>query len=294
MTTGLQVVETGEIVQQMTAEEASSVTTQIVVKLDAIADNLQAVMPLIRTAITRQAHVALGYASPGAYVADRFGGALSRLGADLRREVVRELTEAGLSTRAIAPVFNVSQKTIVKDRQVIPPVSPGAETPPPTIPQGEAVSRDVGGGPDPEPVLSQEDCEELDDEASDALAERIAAELAASDRDYLGRAHEAVLAALPVVGEPNEKPVVQPPRITGTDGKSYPAPTEQKKPNRRPITDAARDAGWELRKTVEKLGRLLNDDRFNRNREEMAVQLRGHLTYAIDSCQGFLDRLPNS
>ena len=48
-------------------------------------------------------------------IADRFGGSLSKLGIQLRREVVRELTDAGLSTRAIAPVFDVSRQMISKD-----------------------------------------------------------------------------------------------------------------------------------------------------------------------------------
>ena len=40
----------------------------------------------------------------------------------------------------------------------------------PTIPQGEPVSRAVDGG-STEPVLTQEDCEDLDDEATDRLAD---------------------------------------------------------------------------------------------------------------------------
>lgn len=140
----LEIVETGEIVQPMGAEEASSITTQIVVKLDAIADNYQAVMPLIREAITRQAHLALGYASAGAYVSDRFGKALSRLGIDTRRQVVKELTEAGLSTRAIAPIVGVSHKTIVTDRQVVPAVPPESSL-------------------DDDPALTDEECEALAD-----------------------------------------------------------------------------------------------------------------------------------
>ncbi len=250
----------GEVIQQMTPEEASSITTQIAVKLDAIAENYQAVMPLIREAITRQAHFVLGYASPGAYVADQFGNALSRLGVDLRREVVKELSGAGLSTRAIGAALGVDQKTVVNDRRAgeensSPAVEQGGEL----SKQGEPVSRDVDGG-STEPANESR----VDWEAKSAAA--------------LDRLEEIVS---------------QPPRITGVDGKSYPAPKPSpKKPNRRPLPDVARDAGWELRKTVEKLDRLLNDDRFTRNREEMAVQLRGHLTYAIDSCQGFLDRLP--
>jgi hypothetical protein len=49
---------------------------------------------------------------------DGNGATLSRLGVDLRREVVRELTEAGLSTRAIAPVVGVSNITVSKDQGV--------------------------------------------------------------------------------------------------------------------------------------------------------------------------------
>lgn len=81
----------------------------------------------------------------------------------------------------------------------------------------------------------------------------------------------------------------------GPDGKSYvidPKPEPQQKPrNRRPITDAARDAGYELQQAVERIGRLLKDDRFNRNREEVALQLQGRLTSMVETCHGYLDQL---
>lgn len=80
-----------------------------------IADNYTAVMPLIREAIDRNVHAVLGYASPGAYVKDRFGDALGKLGVELRREVVKELSRAGLSTRAIAPVVGVTRQMVSKD-----------------------------------------------------------------------------------------------------------------------------------------------------------------------------------
>jgi len=78
--------------------------------------------------------------------------------------------------------------------------------------------------------------------------------------------------------------------VTGLDGKTYKA-AQPKKPNRRALTDTARDAGWELRKAVERLERIREDDRYSRNKEEVATQLRSHLTYAIESCQGTLDDL---
>ena len=60
---------------------------------------------------------------------------------------------------------------------------------------------------------------------------------------------------------------------------------------RRPITDQAGDAGWELRKATEKLQRIFEDDRLGRNKEEVATHLRGHLMYAVETLQGFLDTI---
>lgn len=59
---------------------------------------------------------------------------------------------------------------------------------------------------------------------------------------------------------------------------------------RRPITDQARDAGWDFRKLAERLERIGSDDRFPQNREQVAAHLRGHLTFAIEVCQDLLDR----
>lgn len=70
--------------------------------------------------------------------------------------------------------------------------------------------------------------------------------------------------------------------VTGLDGKTYPQP-ETRKPTRRPLVDAARDAGWELRRAMERLERIGADDRLSRNRENVADQLRGHLTYVQES-----------
>lgn len=65
-------------------------------------------------------------------------------------------------------------------------------------------------------------------------------------------------------------------------------------PRRRPITDQVRDAGWDLRKSVERIERLAADDRFEPQKEKVTPQLRGHLTDAIASLQAVLDRLNNS
>lgn len=89
--------------------------------------------------------------------------------------------------------------------------------------------------------------------------------------------------------------------VTGTDGKTYgsrpepapePAPVPDK-PKRRPITDQARDAGWELRKAVERLERIASDDRFAENKEKVTPHLRGHLSNAVEVCQDLLDHITN-
>jgi transposase len=97
--------------------EAERLTQRIAVGLTTLADTYESVMPLIREAIERRAYEALGYPSMGAYVSARFGKALARLGVETRREVVRELTDAGMSTRAIAPIIGVDQKTVSRDQR---------------------------------------------------------------------------------------------------------------------------------------------------------------------------------
>lgn len=110
--------ETGELVEfdRAAAERRAE---RITLRLDAIADNYRAVLPMIREAIEKRDDLALGYRSPGDYVSDRFGQALAGLGIEVRRAVVGELTQAGLSTRAIAPVVGVSNKTVHADREAL-------------------------------------------------------------------------------------------------------------------------------------------------------------------------------
>lgn len=126
-------VETGELVEfdRAAAERRAE---RITLRLDAIAENYSRVLPMIREAIEKRDDIALGYRSPSEYVADRFGQALTGLGVDVRRAVVGELTEAGLSTRAIAPVVGVSERTAAYDAARVQPCTPqtpeGASFPP--------------------------------------------------------------------------------------------------------------------------------------------------------------------
>lgn len=115
MTAELVIEATGEVVQQMTASEASNLTDEIRYDLADMAEAYERVMPKIREALTRLAWDALGYRSAGEYVSEEFGGALGRLDQEARRGVVRELAAAGMSTRTIAPVVGVNNATVHRD-----------------------------------------------------------------------------------------------------------------------------------------------------------------------------------
>lgn len=84
-----------------------------------------------------------------------------------------------------------------------------------------------------------------------------------------------------VLDEPNPRP----------DPKVAAAEQQAPKPRRRPLPDAARDAGWDLRRAVERLERITADDRFATNREQVADMLRDHLLNTVKACQGLLDQI---
>jgi transposase-like protein len=90
--------------------------------LEAAADRGESGLSKIRTAITERHDEALGYRSLGDYLrteyADALGNVCRVFGVEFRRQVVAELTEAGLSTRAIAPVVGVSKSQVATDVQV--------------------------------------------------------------------------------------------------------------------------------------------------------------------------------
>lgn len=106
--------DTGEIIEydRPAAERRAQ---QIEARLSAIGESFAVAMEKIREAIELRDDIALGYRSPGEYVSARFGRALSGLPVEMRREAVRELTEAGMSTRAIAPVVGVDYSTVARD-----------------------------------------------------------------------------------------------------------------------------------------------------------------------------------
>lgn len=246
-------VETGELVEPLTRVDAERLTTRIRLRLDTIADNYAAVMPLIREAIERQAYAALGYTGVSQYVSECFGDALSQLGVEVRREVVRELTEAGMSTRAIAPVVGVSHMTVKADRDSgVKPFTPDPQAPESPA-EGEAAA-DSGQTPQ-------------------------------------GEAAPEATPSATVPSETGPTTPSPRPAVTGLDGKTY-TPSVASKPKRKPITDSFFAATHETRLKVESLRRLVDDDRFPQNAEKAAAANRGDLLRIKDLLEQVIDALP--
>lgn len=260
--------QTGEVIEfdRAAAERRAE---RIRLRLDSIADSYTAVMPMIREAIEKRDDVALGYRSVSEYVSDRFGGALTRLGVEVRREVVRELTEAGMSSRSIAPIVGVSDRMVRKDQSTggnPVPTSPSPETPAVTVEPNETNGGYVAQVNDEPDATGQGATPEI----ATAFALSAAADIATA------KAHT----------------------VTGIDGKTYkrpdPKPAAPKATPRRALPDQFFDAAYDLGKAVDRVVRLADDDRFPQNAEKVAAKHRNDLLQAIDGLQSVINRLPSA
>lgn len=98
---------------------------QIRLKVSGIHRDIEELSEIVTTAKESGDHLALGYPSWSAYLAETLGQEPMRLDRAERREVVALLAGEGMSTRAIAPVVGADQATVVRDRQVMQVASPG-------------------------------------------------------------------------------------------------------------------------------------------------------------------------
>jgi hypothetical protein len=83
--------------------------------IDAIADALQKIPPLIIAAREAEDWKTLGYDSWKDYVTGEFGTSFIKLTKGTRKEWTLALADAGLSTREIAPVVNVGKTQVQRD-----------------------------------------------------------------------------------------------------------------------------------------------------------------------------------
>lgn len=245
-------VATAEYV--MPEAEAARLTNRITLIAGTIREGMEKLQGLVAEAKAGNAHVALGYPSWTAYLADVLGKEPMRLDRAERQELVGYLAGEGMSTRAIAPIVGVDNKTVHNDlKRTAGPVeiSTPARGPLPPFDGDAVMARAI------ESARQGEKLPPFDPRTGEIL---------------------------------DGPPAVQ---ITGMDGKTYsrPEPSGPRATPRRALVDTARDAGQELRKATERLERIAGDDRFARNKEEVAAHLRHHLNHAIEVCQDLSDRL---
>ena len=196
----------------MTRDQAERLTERIRLTATSFMETRDKLARLIREAQEGEAHKALGIASWTEYVSQVFSDTpLMRLSRVERKELVSELADEGMSTRAIAPIVGASNYTVSKDLQGVRDLAPDAGPRQITGRDGKTYTR-----PAPEPATVDHDTGEI----------------------------------------------------------------TQTKPNRKPITDTARDIGLDLNALTNRIDRLMSDDRFDRNRDDIAARLRHHIATA--------------
>jgi transposase-like protein len=222
-----------EVIAPLAIDAATRLDKRIRLMADTLRDNIAKITGLIEEAKTGEIHVALGFASWTAYLADALGGRLE-LDSDSRREVVALMSGEGMSQRAIAQAVGVNQATISRDQQVMHDASPAAPM--------SAFFTDA-------------------DEEADCMAMA----------DLTDAGFEKVLAAARAEGDLSRHNVMDMVRsaqpVTGLDGKTYPRPNPQpaQAPRRRPITVAFDLQISKVAKSVGSIERLSEDERFDRN-----------------------------
>jgi hypothetical protein len=197
-------------IQTMSEHDATKLTEKIRITAHNYADARQKLQEYVTEAKAGNAHLALGYASWTAYLAEVLGEEPMRLARGERQEMVQMLSAEGMSTRAIAPIIGATEGTVRND-------------------------------------------------------------LRAGAKNYA-------------------------PEIEGMDGKTYARPELSPEPaapapKRRPLTDQSSEAGWDLAKSVEKIERIITDDRFPANREQVTNHLKQHLINSIQSLETLLNTL---
>lgn len=114
------------------------------------------------------------------------------------------------------------------------------------------------------------------------------------------------------MGTPGHCGSHSPGSVTGLDGKSYtgsraPAPgvdepidaeiVDDEKPppsssaKRKPLTEAAKDAGLEIRRAAERIARIVGDDRLPTNKQQVSSALRTHLHFVAETVTAALSEL---
>lgn len=115
-------------VSSMTEQDAQRLTERIRLTAHNYAEARTKLQELVTEAKSGNAHLALGYASWTAYLADVLGEEPMRLARGERQEMVQMLSAEGVSREAIATITGVAERTIQRDMQEETFVSPSKVT----------------------------------------------------------------------------------------------------------------------------------------------------------------------
>lgn len=238
---------------------ARRITERICILLDSVAGQMDRLAHAVQDAYSKRVDQVLGYESWADYAEHEFGPHTANLAAPIRRELVSHLSEAGMSTRAQAPVLGVSNKTVSLDRrEVLPLVTPDSES------SDYSVSApDFEDDTKLSPIVTVEHHdigESIDVDTGEILEEP----------------------------EPSAEPEPKP--VTGLDGKTYQR-SMPSKPRRNPITDQFTHRTVELTRLVDSFTRLIEDDRFDTNKQNIAATNGSDIKRAIDALSQVFDAL---
>lgn len=237
----------------MDVSSARRLTERIRLNAVAVRDGVEKLQALLEEAKEGNVHVALGYPSWPAYIAEVMGDEPLRLSRDDRREIVHYLTGEGMSTRAIGSALGVSNQTIANDR--------------------------VAGVKNLTPASDQHERHEIGETAPTNVAPQRHKTVDGLD----GKTYMA---------QPIRRPGPHPARPPEpTPGPPAPLPAERAE-RRRPLPDAFFDAVYDLGKKAETVRRLVDDDRFPQNAAKVAAKHRNDLLRIRDLIDQVLAQLP--
>jgi len=268
MTTYIEVaVIDAEVVEVLDESAARRLDGRIRVMAGSVRDQVQTLARLIDQAKAGEVHAVLGYPSWTAYIADVFSSAPLHLQREQRRELVDYLSGEGMSVRAIGQTVGADRNTVRSDLRQVGEFHP---------PENDDLAPDGSVKANPREFFDSDEEMAAAITMGEATAEEFESALAAARADE-DLSEDNVIRHLSGASPPATGR-----KVTGQDGKTYPAALPAPRaPRRSALPDAYSRATWELRKAVQRLERLHADDRFPTNRETIAqVELGQVVSYS--------------
>jgi len=283
---------TVETTPLLTEPEARRLTERIRYTALSVRDGVEKLQRLVAEAQSGQAHLALGYKSWTAYLAEVMGDEPLVLARDRRRDVVAWLAGEGMSTRAIGAVVGASVGTVHSDKVFNSEHLTADEEAPSSAVRAEVYQGDTPAVElDRSPALStRQDVRggrNLPGEGASSPA--VVSSDQPADEHGESQPRAADLPPFdPTTGEVLDEPAPRP-AVLGLDGKSYTRP--EPKPRRTALIDAVRPQAERVWSTAIELRGAVGDDRFVANRASISEVVLPRVRSAALDLTAFLAEL---